>query len=318
VRSKKGFFIVTAIIAAAFSYLLFFNFNIAHYFKEFLTDARLFFNYNFYQYMIQERIQEYTGNVLFFFGLFGILIAIFKIKKRKSKNEKGILFLFASLFGTLFYFILASKAMFFHNYYYLPIVFLFSVASAFLITEISKKTTSLLAPALLIVILTPWYITQNKDYLSENKASTLEANQYIKENTTQNEKYIHGSHSISLTLLNKRTPVGVSRLNQKQTKNFIQKHGLKKTMESAYNIKYMIINQENPDYDKIANLFDIDDTLSSPGYRRGDYILSKIYDNKLYYPDTEKRSNLIEKFNIKDKFYLEKKVGDFWFYRFKD
>ena len=84
-----------------------------------------------------------------------------------------------------------------------------------------------------------------------------------------------------------------------------------------YKIKYLITTAKNPKYEKFVNFF-TSEKLQSTSYRRNDIILSKLNNNYDYFSDMDRRQELIEKYDIKNKFKLEKQIGDYRFFIFQN
>jgi hypothetical protein len=107
--------------------------------NEFLTDNKLIFNFELYKYMLLEQFKKYMNNYIFYLGGIGLFILFFT-----KKNIYKVITI-AFLIGSLTYWIAASKVIFFHRYYTLIFMLLFSLASSIFIiflSNIFKKTYS--------------------------------------------------------------------------------------------------------------------------------------------------------------------------------
>jgi hypothetical protein len=96
-------------------------------------------------------------------------------------------------------------------------------------------------------------------------------------------------------------------------KDRIQNDGFAKTMD-YYNISYVITRADRPDYPMYANFFS-DNSLDSIVHDRTRVILSRIYPNRSYYNDLSIRERIIRQNEIQKYFVLEKRIGDYRFFR---
>jgi 4-amino-4-deoxy-L-arabinose transferase-like glycosyltransferase len=315
VKNKFLFFfniIVFIILAIIFLYFT----GVYKLSNAFLTDSKLIFNLDIYDHMFNEQFKPYMTSNVFYLGLIGFVFS-FWLNLKRQKN----LFLSFSL-GSLIYFILASKVIFFHNYYTGIIMIVFSLSVGVLITAFSKlfKNKYLFLFFLILIGLLVFPTSYNANIKRLNKGKDIESlrqvAQYLIESTKEDDIYIDPGNNQYLTILTNRAQTRDYRLDKPEVKNLIKEIGFSKTME-RYNISYIVTTKEEPEYKRYVNLF-TDEDLKSITYSRTDIILSKLGKNYQYFPDLDVRNELIEKYNIEDKFILEKEIGLYKFFRFVD
>ncbi len=294
--------------------LIFLKFtNILSLSNEFLTDLKLILNYDMYKHMLLEQFKIYMTPNLFFIGLIGLGCLLFV----KNKNIQKISISF--LIGSLIYWILASKVIFFHNYYTLIIMILFCILSSiiFMMFKAKNKFYGIVVIFLFLLIVFPSSHKSNIDELSKEKEGFLEASMYLENHTNIDELYIDEKYLLSLTIKTNRSRVGeLYFLERPKFKEDIKNMGFRDTMHKN-NIKYLITTAKEPKYEKFVNLF-TNEELQSTSYRRSDIILSKLDENYDYFSDIDKRKELVDKYDIKNKFKLEKQIGVYRFFTFQN
>jgi len=253
---------------------------------------------------------------VFYSGIIGfIFLFLFSFQRQKK--------LFISFFlGSLVYWILASKVIFFHNYYTGIIMITFSLSAGVLIANFSKlfkkKYLSCCFLALFILLLSSSSYDANIKRLQKEKNMEYikQAVNYLLKNTREKEMYIDAEDNRYLTILTGRPQIKDYVLDQSEIKNSIKEIGFSETM-TKYNISYLLTTKEEPEYERYVNLF-TDKKLKPITFNRTDIILSIIDGNYRYFPDLEERNELIKKYKIKNKFILERKIGPYSFFKFAD
>jgi 4-amino-4-deoxy-L-arabinose transferase-like glycosyltransferase len=287
--------------------------------NEFFTDSKLIFNWNMYDHIFNTQLKKYyLTPTVYYLGLIGFLFTLFFIKNKKQK-----IILFSFLFASLFYLILGSKVIFFHNYYTGIIMFTFALSISILIFNLTKiyknRFTSIFIIILLGLLIFPVSYNQTKTYLKKELNNPIylnEVSKFLINNTNENDVYIDESSLLTLTIITGMARIESSKLINKKIIKSIKRNGFSKTMEN-YNIVYLITTRDTPRYERYANLF-IDLNLETTSYRRSDIILSRLDSNYNYFSDFEIREKIIEENNIKNKFILEKQIGPFKIFRFND
>jgi len=316
VENKPLFFISTIIILLMGIFFIWFN-KLYSYFPEFLTDSQLLFNFTMYKYMLLEQFKIYLTNPMFFLGLMGFVFALFF----GSKKVKMIVLAFFA--GSLIYWILASKVIFFHNYYTCIIMITFSLSSTLLFNNFlklsNKKLQAIFFLVIIGIIIIPPSSGQIDGFLSKEKGNFndfLKIKDYLIENSNEDSIYIDDSYLLTLTILTGRSRIEEYNLIHQEIRDSIKKIGFSKTLKK-YNIKYLITNRKEPRYERYANLFSNKD-LSSISYRRTDLIKVKLNQAEDYFEDYDLREEIIEDFQIKEKFKLEEEFGAYKIYSFQN
>ena len=307
------FAIITLIIMGG---ILFLYITKAYYlFDDFLTDYTLLFYWDMYHYMLEEQFKNYMSIPVYYFGLIGVFFSVVF-----SKNQKIIYY--SVLLGALVYWIMASKVIFFHNYYCNIIMMVFILGIAFLISNVTKcynnKNLEIIFLIMFLLLVFPASYDTNVQLLSQEKDMHYinEATQYLIENTNENEIWIDTDYNQYLTIYSNRPQTRDYRLDRPEVRESIKKIGFVETM-NKYNISYIITTRKELPYERYVNFF-TDEELSSLSYKRSDLIHSTVGSEEDLVQDTNKRLQLVEKLGVKEKFVLEKEIGPYKFYSFKD
>ena len=315
VKKKISFLIgviITMLVGIAFLYFT----GIYKVSNEFLTDSSLIFNWDMYKHMLNEQFKPYMTNNVYYLGLSGFIFSLFFGLKKQRK------ILLSFFIGAFVYWILASKVMFFHNYYthIIMIPFCLSIGIVFYLIGKSfrKKYLWIITILLLALLIFPTSYNANIARLGkeQNIGQLNEVANYLISNTNEKDIYIDGSSLTTLVFLTNRSRISEYNLIQEEIINSVQKKGFGFTMD-FYNVSYLITKGNNPKYERYVNLF-TNEKLKSVAYRRTDIILSELNPSYDYFSDSEIRNKLIDNLNIKEKFVLEKEIGVYKFYTFTD
>jgi len=284
--------------------------------NEFLTDPKLIFNWDMYNHMFNKQFKPYMTEKIFYLGLFGLILSLFLgLKKQRVA-------LLSFLFGSLVYWVLASKVIFFHNYYTHIIMITFCLSIGVLTCFFSKlfrnKYLFIFFLILVGLLIFPTSYNANTQRLRKEKDDNYleRVAQFLIENTNEGEIYIDNSNLLTLTLMTGRPRIEESELLNKEIISSVQKIGFSKTMEK-YNISYLVTLEKEPRYERYVSLF-TEQELKSVSYRRSDIIKSRLYPDYEYFPDIDIRNKIIELQNIKDKFVLEREIGPYKLFTFKN
>jgi len=287
----------------------------------FLTSSKIIFEPKVYEYII-NLISTYSSNIILSIGLIGIILTIFFGKNQKSK----ILILGLSI-ASIFYLIVASKVIFFHEYYTLVFQLTLTIALVHLLNNLLKILTNSKSNKVLIftfitfllITLTTYLVTETKALLSSNSRGHLEASEYLITNTEVNDFFIPQYSTNFFSIYTKRPSLDrFSYIETEEVKNKIKEKGLKLTMDEL-NIKYIISTRQTVDVLPFANLFSDEKLISSDlGDTREITILNKV--NLDYVPNNDllKKMKIVEENDIRGKIKLEQKIGDYYFYIFTD
>jgi len=312
---KNKVFFVGIIISVFFLGIVFLYTTKAYLlFNEFLTDSTLIFNWDMYNHILNKQLKPYMTENVYYLGLIGFVFSLFMPQKQR-------ILLLSFFTGASFYWIMASKVIFFHNYYTNIIMITFCLSVGIMIYQIAisynNKNIFVIIMLLFSLLIVPVSYDANIERLSKERAdqeSFMQVAQYLIENTGKNEIYIDDSSLLTLTILTGRSRIDESKLIHDEIKESINKIGFSETM-NEYNISYVITSHKTPRYERYVNLF-TDEQLDSVSSRRRDIILSKLDSDYHYFSDTDRRNKLIEEHKIKDKFILEKEIGPYKIFAF--
>ena len=283
--------------------------------EEFIADTKLLFSLDMYIYMTRQFVRH-IGIPLAILGIAGI-VSLFFIKE-KSIKVLNIAFLTA---GAIFL-LSSSKSIFFHDYYTIFLMAVILLSSATAIYFITEKINHMAINTLILIlifflILIP-RIASTQERFEAQQEDFDKALEYFIENTDEHDFYIDEVQATYFSLYSGRSRVGdLSMFDNEIFKEDVKELGFKQAMDK-YNIKYLITFNEEPDYEKYANIFSQEE-LQRPSYRRSDLILSIVNPEKYeYFEDIEKRERIVEEENLKEKFVFEKQIGNFKFFTFVD
>jgi hypothetical protein len=291
-------------------------------FGNFLTDSRLIFDIKLYYNLLISQQIEYLTISLFLIGLIG-LITTFIFSKNKLKTN---LIPISFFLGTFVYFILASKSIFFHEYYSLILSLSFSISASIFIVKITENIKNKKAYIFYIFIfllaILPSVIKKNHENLNRSNDDIFLASEYLIKNTEENDLFIDDNGKVpTLSIYTERGRAWKSFLNTDTFRNLVKEKGFGAAMEK-YKIKYLVTTMSEPNYILYVDAFIKDETLSSSSYLdRGQLIINQLHSNskdQFSAEEMSKRLELVDKFKIKNKFLLEKQVGSYNFYKFKD
>lgn len=284
--------------------------------NNFLTDGRLIVNWRMYYYMLVEQFRVYMTPEIFTTAGLGA-VSIFVFTRYRLFKIIGILGT-----GALVYWITASKVIFFHNYYTLIIMVVFCLlaASAIYLMSCISRRPSVYLPIIGVglLLLVSSSVKSNTERLRQNNPNFATAAKYLEEHTDPNSLYLDDESAASYFVV--RTGRGRawrSFLENSEVKESIKREGFGTTMEK-YHISYLISQREEPNYSLYVNAFSDEKLESNTVLDRG-FLIQSIVDGKSQqFSDIGKRQQIIVEKNIKQKFVLEKIIGSYKFYRFRD
>jgi 4-amino-4-deoxy-L-arabinose transferase-like glycosyltransferase len=284
--------------------------------EQFLTDKRLIFSIPLYEHMLIKQFIPYVTRNIFTLSVLG-LFSLFLVKDKRTKII-NIVFLTTSIF----FWVVASKSIFVHNYYTLLMMLSFILlASCFvysLLGLFKDKEFVLLLVILLEFFVLPHPIRDSKAYLSIDTPGFEEAAKYLEENTQPDELYIDESHIMSLTLETGRARIGfVYMFYDEEFKETVRDLGFKGAMD-MYNVKYLITRSDTPSYDEYVDIFTEEDLGPRLTVREDTILRVATPDDYLEYVERDNREELINKYNIREKFVFEKEIGVYRFFRFEN
>jgi 4-amino-4-deoxy-L-arabinose transferase-like glycosyltransferase len=284
--------------------------------EHFLTDQRILFSLPLYKHMLTEQFSVYVSRNIFRFSLLGF-ISLFFVKNRKVRILNITL-----LVTALFYWVIASKSIFIHDYYTLVFMYSFILAASLFIyifiSLFKKPSVRLLLSLLLGLYLITPTIKETRRQLSFQRDGFMEAAEYLEENTEPNDLYIDESHLLTLTLETGRARVGDPNMfNNEDFKEAVEEIGFKGAMEE-YNVKYLITSNTVPSYEGFADVFAKEDLRPTLTARESKLLPVATPEDFSNFVETERRGFLVDKYDIDERFVFEKEIGVYRFFRFRD
>jgi hypothetical protein len=255
-----------------------------------------------------------TRNV-FWLGIFGFLIMLVTNKAR----FKNVIYSFIG--GSLIYWVIASKAIFFHNYYTMIIMVTFSLLASFTLCYIIQSVKEIrikiiVAILFAIIIFPPVYgdtVTKLRNYQNID-----EVIKFIKSNTTENEFIVYEGWLSPLAIYTGRGFIQPAILVTSGFRKEIQELGFSAAMQK-YHIKYLFTSNEKPFYKDFVPLFVETNIIEASGrtHNRNIYIHSLLGTNdpKLDM-DLKYLDEMEQKYKIAEKFMLEANLGRYKFFKF--
>lgn len=278
--------------------------------SEFITDKKIVFFWPMYEYIFNSRQIYYISKLVFITSLLGF----FAILKNKFVEKKFKNFIISFSFGLFIYLVLASKVIFFHNYYNINFIFLYLISSAYFLYVITKNL-ELNVKILFVVVLSAIIYKNNlgvrEELLLREKNGFKELSSYMIKNNESNNFYIDNDNTLSLSITTGMPRI--TNLNYGPIQKDIKEIGFSETMKK-YKIKYLIASQKI-DYIKYAPAFTGVTLDEIESLDRTNLILNKLseevaissYDNE----EIIKKAIDLEKQNLFD---LEAEIGDYKVY----
>jgi hypothetical protein len=254
---------------------------------------------------------------MFWFGLFGTALAF--VTREKPMRRVWIPF----VFGSLVYWVVASKAIFFHIYYSLVIVLTLTVSAAYIMHFITRNLRSRLDKSIMLLFFLSLIYPPIHDATDERMKDYWNAEnaiQYIKQNTKPDEFILFEGFLTPLSIYTGRGFVMPAVMIDDAVRGNIHKIGFADTMRK-FKIKYLITPYEHPYYMDYAPIFEFTGIKEPSGrnHDRGIAIHKTIGSRGARLSEELRRVEEIAiKYNIQEKFVLADQVGQFKFYSFKN
>jgi len=290
-------------------------FRFGEYGEEYLTDLTLLFNLRLYKYMLFNQFKNYMTRMIFWVGMTGFLV-VFLLGNTRSRK------LVASfLFGSVAYWLIASKAMFFHNYYTLIFMILFSVTASFALYYIHDNMPSIGSKAIVVLLFSALILPPAQDAAvgKMNQSSDVaDVVNFIRENTKEGDFILYEGFLSPLVIYTGRGFVKPAILASDRTREEIHRLGFAETMRK-YQIRYFFSPGENPFFEDFAPLFAKTKLIEPSGttYNRNISIFRRIGQEYHGIDDDLKEVESVERaFDIPGKFKMAAKIGKYTFYSF--
>lgn len=289
-------------------------------FSDFITDKYLIFNWNMYNTLL-IRIKEWITWPIYYLA-FVCLIGLFFIKDKKVKLISYTFFVTAFI-----YFVLISKVLYFHEYYFHIIIIclvIFASSIYLLIKSFNSKYQKLAIIILFIVILLPLNYNEIDKNLSKQRPGSIEVANYLNLNMGSNEFFIIGNGVSSAVSLysNRKSLFDIYSFpyNKNLTNTFRSEVSSGKTLPQLmkdYKVKFYVSNGPITYNNGLVYLFtsDFDSEINSS--QRTDIILCKEnnYCTGASSQDKSKKQSVYDN-NIKQYLRLDKQIGNYYIYRF--
>ena len=281
---------------------------------NFLTDASILFNHRMYLYMLRIQFKSYMTPAIFWLGIAGLTM-IFSTRGGDLKRVAS-----AFLIGSIIYWITASKAMFFHDYYTIIIMISFSLYAAvtlyYIQTNISHNRAKIIVLMLFAVLVIPRSYEGTVSRLGRSQ-DISGVSQFILNNTRENEIILNESALTPITIYTGRSLVYPELITNKVFREDIRKIGFSNTMRK-YKIKYLITQNEVPSYMDLALLY-TDKYKVGPRFDRYELIIKTIGgDESAFARKSRDLEDIVKAYNIPAKLKLEAEIGKFRFFSFID
>jgi hypothetical protein len=285
-----------------------------NYADNFLTDGHLLFNYKLYKYMVWHQLKEYMTPIVFKIGMLAIAI----LALAKESRVKHICLAFCC--GSLVYWVVASKAIFFHVYYTLIIMITFSLLAATAIYYVMTAMDRPLIKGLFLLFFGALIVPRTLEataYRLGTYEDISEVIAFVLNNTQRGDIIIHEGYYTPVTIYTGRPFVRAFQLADDKFRRDVREMGFAAAM-AKYRVKYLFTPYAEPSYRDFAELIE-DAGVRGSSYDRNYAICEKVgtkceESEKVY----RRLDDIVTAKRIKDKFRLEKKVGKFSFYRFVD
>lgn len=315
--SKKGIFVLIFALSVLAGIFLFRTLRLSDYADEFLTDSTLIGNYRLYKYMLFHQFKEYMTRNLFWIGMSGAALAL--MTREGAMKRVWVPF----LFGSLVYWVAASKSIFFHIYYSLIIVWTLTFSAAYFIHFLlgnlkNAMQKSIVLVGFLALILPP--VVDATTGRMHNFVDVRSAVRFIQENTKPDEFLLFEGYLTPLSIYTGRGFVMPAVLANDTIRQDIRRIGFATTMRK-YRIKYLFTPNDQPFFLDYAPLFEATNLLEPSGqnFNRNILIYKTIgISDKGVKEDLRQVEEIERKYKIPEKFILEKQIGKMKFYSFKD
>jgi len=292
-------------------------FRLTRYSNEFMTDMSLIGNYRLYKYMLFHQFKEYMTRNLFWFGMFGTALA-FLMRERTVQRIVG-----AFVTGSLVYWIVASKAIFFHIYYSFIIVMTLTLGAAYAAYFIGGKLEALpqkvVAGLLLLALVLPPALDATEGRM-KRYLNVDDAVEYIRQNTKPGEFLLFEGFLTPLSIYTGRGFVMPAVMIDETVREDVRRYGFGDTLRK-FGVRYLITLDDPPFYMDYAPIF-ADTPLKEASGRNFDRAITihkAIGSRDAELTQELRQAKEIEKkYDIPDKFVLADQVGRFRFYKFKN
>lgn len=283
--------------------------------QEFLTDPKLLFNSEMYKRMLSEQLIPYTDFYLFTIFIYSLPTII------KSLRVNKLYPLLAIFIGVFIYVIVASKSLFFHNYYWIivlaPVYTLISLGIFNVSQYIRKSWIRILFIVLLIgsSIMILWPDTTGKVNRNDKDIKSL-VEYFNSQNLEEGVSYIDQANSAYIIFkTNINTIYSTEIFDREEFKERVREFGFIETMQ-YYKILYIVAYTETgADYLPLANAFDYSNEISKNSLDRSSIITQVLTEKGREYTDKIDREQIIRENKVKESYCIIHKFGRYTVYK---
>lgn len=214
------------------------------YAKEFLTNARLLFEKGMYTYL-NRRLTELTMKNLLGLGVVGSVALLWT--QSRSRLTK---FLLSFLVGTVCYFILASKSIYFHTYYYLVFVvyIIFAASYVFALTfRMLPRLFSIIALGIFSIFFVQKSIGYTQEFLSIQNRSASQVMRYLQDTLKSEELYLvdEDAYLQAALVISTKRVLGNKVVGSEEFANDLQETDLYTSLQKNH-IRYFLTSKYTP------------------------------------------------------------------------
>jgi len=284
---------------------------------EFLTDSTLIGNYRLYKYMLLQQFKNYMTRNLFWLGLAGAALAI----AVKENAMRRIWIPFA--FGSLVYWVAASKAIFFHIYYTLIIVLTLTMSAAYFIHAVEGKFGSRVHRWVVLLGFFALILPPALDATGGRMKNFVNVDQVVKfidENTAPDDLILFEGYLTPLAIYTGRGFVMPAVLIDNAVRDSIGKIGFADTMRK-YKVRYLFTPNEQPFYLDYAPVFESTGIIEPSGtnFNRNITIYKTLgIRDPGVAAELKEAKEIEERHRIREKFVPASRIGRFQFYSFRN
>ena len=315
--ANKKILALVSIVTLASGVSIFFLMRFNEFADEFLTDSSLLINYRLYKYMLFNQFKNYMTRNLFWLGMFGVALGF--LTRENAMRRVWVPF----LLGSLIYWVVASKSIFFHIYYSLIITFTLTISAAYFMHFVARSVKDPLPRAIVFLCFLSLVFPPILDATNsrmQNYVDVRSVVSYIKENTKPDEFILFEGYLTPLSIYTGRGFVMPAVLIDPAIREDIHRIGFANTMRK-YKIRYLFTPNEKPYYLDYAPLFEPTNIREPSGqnYNRNITINHTIgISDPGVTMDLQRIEEIGEKYKIQKKFLLDAQIGRFKFYSFQN
>ena len=230
---------------------------------------------------------------------------------------KGMLLAF--LGGGMLYWVVASKAMFFHNYYTLIIMIGFSLLAAAAVSVLINAVPAQLK-WLTLFLVTALIVSQTYEANAKRlgRYEDLSAvSEFIMANTEEGDLILYEGYYTPLVIYTGRGLVRAARLADPRVRARIEKYGFAETMRRLH-IKYLLTPYDEPTYRDFAGVFR-EINVKTPMYNRTFLICKRVrMECEGGEMEHKKLDGVVQEEGIPAKFKLVARIGKIKLYSFRN